>query len=101
MAMWAQFARTGDPSTDEVSWQPYNVPERMTLIISKDIKLKSNVLKKQREILSPLLKYRINPSYATLDYNVPFVRKAVGIAAGVAAVTALAGVVAVKKLLKE
>ena len=100
MAMWAQFARTGDPSTDEVSWQAYNVPERMTLVISKDIRQKSDVLKKQREILSPLLKYSINPSYATLDYNVPFVRKAVGIAVGVAAVTALAGAVAVKKLLK-
>ncbi len=99
MAMWAQFARTGDPSTDEVTWQAYKVPERMTLVISKDIKLKSDVLKNQRTILSPLLKHSINPSYATLDYNVPFVRKAVGIAA-VAAVTTVLGVIAVKKLLE-
>lgn len=100
MAMWAQFARTGDPSTDEVSWQAYKVPERMTLVISKDIKLKSDVLKKQRTILSPLIKHSINPSYATLDYNVPFVRKTVGIALGVAAVAAVVGVIAVKKMLK-
>ena len=99
MAMWAQFARTGDPSTDEVTWQAYKVPERMTLVISKDIKLKNDVLKNQRTILSPLLKHSINPSYATLDYNVPFVRKAVGIAA-VAAVTTVLGVIAVKKLLE-
>jgi para-nitrobenzyl esterase len=71
----------------------------MTLVISKDIKLKNDVLKNQRTILSPLLKHSINPSYATLDYNVPFVRKAVGIAA-VAAVTTVLGVIAVKKLLE-
>ncbi len=40
----------------------------------------------------------INPSYATLDYNVPFVRKA--ILGGVAAAAAVAGLaILVKKLL--
>ena len=53
------------------------------MVISKKPHIKSDVLSRQREILSPLLRYMINPSYATLDYNVPFVRKTV--VAGVAA----------------
>ena len=42
----------------------------------------------------------INPSYATLDYNVPFVRKTV--VAGVAAALSLAGLaVFIKKMLDD
>ena len=33
------------------------------------------------KIIKPILPYMINASYATIDYNVPFTRKAIGIVA--------------------
>ncbi|MBQ5764044.1 MAG: carboxylesterase family protein, partial [Ruminococcus sp.] len=98
MQMWTNFARTGDPSVNGLGWFPYDESSRVSMVISKEPHLKSDVLREQRELLSPLLHYMINPSYATLDYNVPFVRKA--ILGGVAAAAAVAGIaILVKKLL--
>ena len=35
MAAWVQFAKTGDPSTDELKWEPYSVEaHRPTMIMS-------------------------------------------------------------------
>ena len=90
MQMWTNFARTGDPSVNGLGWFPYDESSRVSMVISKEPHLKSDVLREQRELLSPLLHYMINPSYATLDYNVPFVRKA--ILGGVAAAAAVAGI---------
>ena len=95
-SMWAQFARSGDPSIEGLEWSRYDAEERLTMVISKEPKLKKDILGGQRRLLTPLLRYMINPSYATLDYNVPFVRKAVGIAAGAAALTIAAGIVLIK-----
>lgn len=98
MQMWTNFARTGDPSVNGLGWFPYDESSRVSMVISKEPHLKSDVLREQRQLLSPLLHYMINPSYATLDYNVPFVRKA--ILGGVAAAAAVAGLaILVKKLL--
>ena len=92
--MWTNFARTGDPSIDGLQWPQYSAAKRDTLVIAKEPRVRRDVLKNQRMLLYPLLRYRINPSYATLDYNVPFVRKsaAIGIAAA-ATVTAAVGIV--------
>ena len=98
--MWANFARTGDPSVPELNWLPYTDKSRMTAMISLSPYLKSDPLKAQREKLSPILRYMINASYATLDYNVPFVRKAVAVGATVAAATAAIGVLIFKKMKK-
>ena len=98
--MWANFARCGDPSVPELEWQPYTADSRMTAVISLSPYMKSDPLKAQREQLSPILRYMINASYATLDYNVPFVRKAVAVGAAVAATVAAAGVMIVKKSIK-
>ena len=35
-------------------------------------------LSKQRTVLDPILDYRLNASYANMDFNVPFVWKAAG-----------------------
>ena len=94
--MWANFARTGDPSVPGSDWPPYSENDRATAIISLSPHIKSDPLKAQREQLSPLLRYMINASYASLDYNVPFVRKAVAIAAGTAASVAAIGVLLFK-----
>ena len=99
MQMWSNFARTGDPSIDGLKWDRYDKNSRLTMVISKTPKIKSDVLGHQREQLMPLLHYNINPSYADLDYNVPFVRKTVGIALG-AAVAVVSGIVVIKKLLE-
>ena len=88
MQLWTNFARTGNPSTDRLEWPQYDETDRLSLVISKEPQTAADVLQKQRELLSPLLNRMINPSYATLDYNVPFVRKA--IAGGLLALTGIA-----------
>ena len=76
MQLWTSFARTGSPSAGDLEWKPYSKQERTSLVISEDSHLSKDVLHKQRKLLSPLLPRMINPSYAELNYNVPFVRKA-------------------------
>ena len=94
MQMWTNFARTGDPSVDDLVWEPYKAQSRATMIISRQPHIEYDVLSERRRLLFPLLRHMINPSYATLDYNVPFVRKAIAgglaLAAGVAGLTLLA-----------
>ena len=94
--MWANFARTGDPSIPGLDWTAYDEKLRSTAIISLSPHIKIDPLKAQREQLSPLLRYMINASYATLDYNVPFVRKTLAIAAGAVASFAAIGVLLFK-----
>ena len=97
--MWANFARSGDPSVPGFDWIAYDEKQRATAIICRSPYIKSDPLRAQRELLSPLLRYMINASYATLDYNVPFVRKTIAIAAGAAIGAAAAGIALVKKLM--
>jgi para-nitrobenzyl esterase len=96
MEMWANFARTGDPSTENLRWPLYDTDERLTMILCKNSWIESDTLSKQRKLLSPLLRYMISTSYATLDYNMPFVRKAVAGTAALLAGVALAGVAVYK-----
>ena len=95
--MWANFARGGDPSVPGFEWRAYDLNDRETAVMSLSPYLISDPLRAQREQLSPILRYMINASYATLDYNVPFVRKAVAVAATAAAAVAVIGVALFKK----
>ena len=88
--MWTNFARTGDPSTDLLEWKPYSAENRSTMILTDEPHLADDVHPERRKQLAPLLKYMINASYATLDYNVPFVRKAAAI--GLAGAAVIGGV---------
>ena len=99
MQLWTNFARTGDPSSETLQWHPYDAQTRQTMIISEQPHMENDVLPDQRKQLSPLLKYMINASYATMDYNVPFVRKA--ISCGVAAAAAVAATAFLAKKLLE
>ena len=100
MQMWTNFARIGNPSTDEIEWKPYDVNDRASLVISDKPHMSNDVLHKQRKMLSPLLKRMINPSYAGLDYNVPYVRKL--LAGGLLAVSGVAAAaVLTAKLFKD
>lgn len=76
MQMWTNFARTGDPSVKGLRWEPYREENRATMIFTEQPYIKYNPLDGRRKVLAPILRHMINPSYATLDYNVPFVRKA-------------------------
>lgn len=94
MTMWSNFARTGDPSTDDLAWEEYTEQSRATMVFSDQPHIKYDVLRGRRKLLSPLLRHMINPSYSTLDYNVPFVRKVIFrssvLIAGIAGITLMA-----------
>ncbi|MBR5620857.1 MAG: carboxylesterase family protein [Clostridia bacterium] len=73
--MWVQFARTGDPSTSEITWEPYTAQARSTLILGEEIRTETDVLRKQRELVEPLLGHYFNGCYSQLDFMVPQVYK--------------------------
>ena len=92
MAAWVQFAKTGDPSTEALGWEPYSVEKRRpTMILSAQPHIQYELLEKQRKQLDPLLDQWPSASYASISYNVPFVRKS--ILAGAAAVALGCGLV--------
>ena len=98
MQMWTNFARTGDPSVDGLKWNTYDGYDRATMIVSEDPYMQDDPLSGRRRLLFPLLRRMINPSYAALDYNVPFVRKAI---AGAAALIAGASLLTAALILKN
>jgi para-nitrobenzyl esterase len=75
--MWTNFARTGDPSTEEIKWKEYDSLDRETMVLEKDVHMEKDVLKKQRELLFDLLFEFVTMSTSSIHYNVPFVRKAI------------------------
>ncbi len=100
MQMWTNFARTGDPSTDSLTWERYREPERAVMVMARRPHIKHDIFPARRKLLSPLLRRRINPSYALLDYNVPFIRKAAGTLALTVGLAA-AAVWVIKKIRKN
>lgn len=58
---WANFARTGDPSTDFATWTPYTAEGRETMMIGNDcsMQMQNDCLKEQRELIEPLLKFYV------------------------------------------
>ena len=73
--MWVNFARTGNPSTEKYEWKPYDSRERNTMFLGEEIRLVSDPMPEQRELIQPLLSYRINGYYGIYDYAVKYVRK--------------------------
>ena len=99
--MWVNFARTGNPGTDNHEWSLYNSDTRMTMILGEEITLASDLKGEQREILTPLLKYGFNGCYADLSLNVPQVYKLVGIFVAALAVSSLVIVLIVRIMRKR
>ena len=75
--MWVNFARTGDPSTAEYVWKPYDAKERYTMVLGDEICLVPDPMPEQRELIRPLLSYWINGYYGIYDYAVKYMRKEV------------------------
>ena len=69
--MWISFARTGNPSTETILWQPYNAQTRMTMILGEDVHMESDLKSEQRELVEPLLNHYFNGCYSQLDLMVP------------------------------
>ena len=91
--MWVNFAKYGDPSLESLEWPVYEKKERKTMIISKQSHVEADPKSRSRRLLWPLLKYRINPSYAGLSLNTPFVRRTVSVGAAIAVGLIAGGVV--------
>ncbi len=69
--MWVNFARTGNPGTETVIWQPYNAQTRMTMVLGEDVRMESDIKNEQRELIEPLLGHYFNGCYSQLDLMVP------------------------------
>lgn len=61
--MWANFARTGDPSIEGANWTEYEPTNRATMTMDLDddlgLKMVNDPLKEQRELMEGLLKYHL------------------------------------------
>ena len=74
--MWVNFAKTGNPSLDNILWNKYNEEDRKTITFKAgNIKEENDLLKKQRDLLFPIVKYMINPGYADVEANATFLNK--------------------------
>lgn len=58
--MWVNFAKTGDPSIDEITWNPYNTDTRETMILGKEMRMEKNWLQEPYELVKPLLPYHLD-----------------------------------------
>lgn len=83
--MWANFARCGDPSTERSHWDLYDLPDRKTMILGEQVTMVEDFKADQRHLLEKLLPHYLNGCYSQLTFNVPHVRKRVGLAAAVVA----------------
>jgi para-nitrobenzyl esterase len=56
---WTNFARCGDPSTDEIVWKAYSADEQNVLVIAgpDDIRIEKGLLADQYKAVLPLLGY--------------------------------------------
>ncbi len=75
---WVRFAQTGDPGDENLPWPAYDTENRWTMILANSSGAVEDPLSAQRTLLEPILEYRLNASYADMDYNVPFVWKTAG-----------------------
>ena len=69
--MWVNFAKTGDPSTSEYTWEPYEPDSRRTMILGEKIYMESDPKNEERTLLEPLLGHYFNGCYAQMSLFVP------------------------------
>ena len=81
--MWVNFAKTGDPSTDEHKWNPYSEKDPATMIFGREITAARNHFSERNEILKPVLKYGINGCYTDLKIKIPLIYKIAAVLAGI------------------
>ena len=69
--MWVSFARTGDPGTGSLVWEPYSGSTRKTMVLGEDIHMESDLKGDQRKLIEPLLGHYFNGCYSQLSLKVP------------------------------
>jgi para-nitrobenzyl esterase len=57
--MWTNFARCGNPSTDQIEWKPYTASDQNVLVIGGpgDIRIEQDLLADQYKAVLPLIGY--------------------------------------------
>ena len=69
--MWVNFARTGDPSLEDLRWRPYEPDTRLTMILGKKTGMVRDLKREQRLLLEPMLGHYFNGCYSQMSYFVP------------------------------
>ena len=77
--MWVNFAKTGDPSADGLTWEPYSASDRRTMLIGKRMRTEKDLKDGAREALTPLLRYRVNGNSAVPAVDRTSVLKALAV----------------------
>ena len=76
--MWANFAKTGNPSTKDNKWEKFDEKNNYCMVFGKEVELKKNLFNKERdEIILSLLDQYISYDYTNLSFDVPMTRKAI------------------------
>lgn len=83
--MWVNFAKTGDPSTEDLAWEPYDAGARNTMLLDVPCRMEKDWRKPERKCLSPLLSYQINGNSTDLSVGLVPILKAAAITAGLGA----------------
>lgn len=76
--MWVNFAKTGNPSINGLTWSEYNTASHPTMILGSKCRMENDPLANQRKLMNDINKYHFNGRNVAVSYNVPFVRKLVG-----------------------
>ena len=75
--MWVNFAKTGNPSTEEIKWEKYDEKNQYFMVFGKETELKKDIFSKERDdIILPLMEKYIPYQAAELSLNVPMMKKA-------------------------
>lgn len=102
--MWVNFARTGDPSTPEHVWEPYDTAARKTMLLTHEnggVRMETQRRAAEAKQLMPLTAYYLHGSYMTMSFNVPTVHRLIALAAAVLLVIAAAIVLLVRRHKKK
>jgi len=100
--MWVNYARCGDPGTEDTPWPEYTTDTRTAMVFdSGNVHTENDIKKDQREKLSPLLKYMLNGCYSQMSYNVPAVYKLIAMAAGALAVLIGIVIILIRRIRKK
>ncbi len=71
--MWANFARTGNPSIEGAEWEPYSSENRFTMLLDDPISVGKDIRRYERKLLMPLTDNYYNGNHKEHSANIPFV----------------------------
>ncbi|MCQ2959494.1 MAG: carboxylesterase family protein [Bacteroidales bacterium] len=91
--MWVNFIKTGNPSTENVDWQPYSEKSRQTMYLGKDCRLVKDPMLSQRKKLESMSKYYLNGNDNSNTLRMPWIYKVAATSAGVIGVGVLVALI--------